>query len=151
MSCLIALQWLVGSAQILSMWHTSSVGVMQVHADVRYLLTEIYFHCPPLEKTHTILSKVTITPLIFTNVVLRWVLQSFSDLLEQYHWNFSGWPNLAVGVMTRFIHTHIHMYMFCSYLISTLYHLLEELQMRTFKRYFSHAIILTTLHLRDMN
>jgi hypothetical protein len=35
---------------------------------------------------------------------------------------------------------HVHMYMFCPYVISTLYHLLEELQMRTFKRYFSCAI-----------
>jgi hypothetical protein len=48
--------------------------------------------------------------------------------------------------------TCIHMYMLCPYVISTLYHLLEELvQMRTFKRYFSCAILLTTLHLREMN
>jgi hypothetical protein len=43
------------------------------------------------------------------------------------------------------------MYVFCPYVISTLYHLLEELQMRTFKRYLSCAILLTTLHLREMN
>jgi hypothetical protein len=41
--------------------------------------------------------------------------------------------------------------MFCPYVISTLYHLLEELQMRTFKRYFSHTILLTILHLREMS
>jgi hypothetical protein len=29
----------------------------------------------------------------------------------------------------------LHMYMFCPYVISILYHLLEELQMRNFKRY----------------
>jgi hypothetical protein len=40
-----------------------------------------------------------------------------------------------VGV-TRFAQPHVHMYMFCSYVISTLYGLLEELQMRTSKRYF---------------
>jgi hypothetical protein len=50
--------------------------------------------------------------------------------------------------VTRFAQPHVHTYMFCPYVISTLYHLLEELvQMRTFKRYFSRAIILTTLHL----
>jgi hypothetical protein len=46
---------------------------------------------------------------------------------------------------------HIHMYMFYPYVISTIFHLLEELQVRTFKRYFSHVILLTSLHLRDMN
>jgi hypothetical protein len=38
--------------------------------------------------------------------------------------------------VTRYTQPHVHMYMFCPYVISTLYHLLEELQMRTFKRYF---------------
>jgi hypothetical protein len=42
--------------------------------------------------------------------------------------------------VTRFAQPHIHMYMFCPYVISTLYWLLEKLQMRTFKTYFSHAI-----------
>jgi hypothetical protein len=41
--------------------------------------------------------------------------------------------------------------MFCPYVISTLYHLLEELQMRTFKRYVSGTILLITLQLREMN
>jgi hypothetical protein len=46
----------------------------------------------------------------------------------------------------------LHMYMLCPYVISTRYQLLEELvQMRTFKRYFSHAILLTTLHLAKRN
>jgi hypothetical protein len=31
---------------------------------------------------------------------------------------------------------HLYMYMFCPYVISTLYCLLKELQMRTFKTYF---------------
>jgi hypothetical protein len=54
--------------------------------------------------------------------------------------------------MTRFPQPHVHTYMFCRYVISTLYHLLEKLQMRrTFKRYFACAILLTTLHLREMN
>jgi hypothetical protein len=35
--------------------------------------------------------------------------------------------------------------------LMTLYCLLEKLQMRTFKRYLSNAILLTTLHLREMN
>jgi hypothetical protein len=34
--------------------------------------------------------------------------------------------------VTRFAQPHVHMYMFCSYVITTLYHLLEELQMWTF-------------------
>jgi hypothetical protein len=54
-------------------------------------------------------------------------------------------------LVTRFAQPHIYTYMFCPYVISTLYDLLEELQMRTFKRYFSHAILLTALHLREMN
>jgi hypothetical protein len=37
--------------------------------------------------------------------------------------------------VTSFAQPHILMYMFCPYVISTLYHLLEELQMRTFKRF----------------
>jgi hypothetical protein len=47
--------------------------------------------------------------------------------------------------------SHVHTYMFCPYVICTLYYSLEESQMRTFKRYFSRAILLTTLHLREMN
>jgi hypothetical protein len=39
------------------------------------------------------------------------------------------------------------MYMFCPYVISTPYQLLEELSKDT----FSHAILLKTLHLREMN
>jgi hypothetical protein len=54
-----------------------------------------------------------------------------------------GWPVLAMIVfgkcvlllcflgMTRKAQPHVHMYMFCPYVISTLYHLLEESQMRT--------------------
>jgi hypothetical protein len=53
--------------------------------------------------------------------------------------------------VARFTQPHVHMYMFCPYVISTLYHLLEKLQMRTFKRYFSCTILLTTLHLQEMN
>jgi hypothetical protein len=54
--------------------------------------------------------------------------------------------------MARFAQPHILMYMFCPCVISTHYQLLEELQMRTFKRYFSLAILLTTtLHLREIN
>jgi hypothetical protein len=54
--------------------------------------------------------------------------------------------------VTRFAQPHVHTYMFCPYVISTLYHLLEELvQMRTFKGYFSRAILLTTLHLAKRN
>jgi hypothetical protein len=45
------------------------VGVTQVHADVRIVSIEIYFHCPSFEYTHTIHSKVAITPLIFTILV----------------------------------------------------------------------------------
>jgi hypothetical protein len=47
------------------------VSVMQVCTDVRYLLIEIYFHCPTFKDTHTILSKVTITPLLFTILIFR--------------------------------------------------------------------------------
>jgi hypothetical protein len=39
--------------------------------------------------------------------------------------------------LTRFAQPHVHVYMLCPYVISTLYHLLEELQMRIFKRNFS--------------
>jgi hypothetical protein len=38
---------------------------------VRYLSMKIYFCCPPLEDTRTIVSKVTITSLIFTILVFR--------------------------------------------------------------------------------
>jgi hypothetical protein len=47
--------------------------------------------------------------------------------------------------------SHTQMYMVCPYVISTLYHLLGELQIRTFKRHFSCTILPTTLHLREMN
>ncbi len=53
--------------------------------------------------------------------------------------------------VTRFSQPHVHMHMFCPYVDSTLCCLLEELQMRTFKRYFSCTILVTTLHLREMN
>jgi hypothetical protein len=47
--------------------------------------------------------------------------------------------------------TYIHVLSFC-HLYTLLVSLLEEQpQMRIFKRYFSHAILLTTLHLREMN
>jgi hypothetical protein len=62
-------------------------------------------------------------------------------------WTFLGMKS----ILTRFAQPHIQLYMFCPYVISTLYHLLEELQMRAFKRYFSHAILLTTLHLPKRN
>jgi hypothetical protein len=41
----------------------------------------------------------------------------------------------------------------CSVLMSSLpiTVLFEELQIRTFKRYFTHEILLITLHLRKMN
>jgi hypothetical protein len=44
--------------------------------------------------------------------------------------------------------TYIH---FLSLCCLNPFHLLEELQMKSFKRYISHAILLTTLHLREMN
>jgi hypothetical protein len=45
-------------------------------------------------------------------------------------------------------HTYIHVLSLCH-----LYPLpfTWRIQMRTFKRYFSHTILLTTLHLREMN
>jgi hypothetical protein len=42
--------------------------------------------------------------------------------------------------VTRSTQPHIHMYMLCPYVISTLYQLLEESQMWTSKRYFSRAL-----------
>ena len=59
--------------------------------------------------------------------------------------------SVSMSMMTRFTQPHVHMYMFCPGIISTIYHLLEELQMGTFKRYFSLAILLTTLYLREMD
>jgi hypothetical protein len=45
-------------------------------------------------------------------------------------------------------HTYVHVLSLCH-----LYPLWVtwRIQMRTFKRYFSHVILLTTLHLREMN
>jgi hypothetical protein len=66
----------------------------------------------------------------------------------------------SVGVMTRFAHPHvatcIHVALLslCCHLplpFTSAFTCLEELQMRTFKRYFSHAVLLTTLHQREMN
>jgi hypothetical protein len=51
--------------------------------------------------------------------------------------------------MTRFAQPHIHMYMFCAYVISTLYQLLEESQMWTSKRYFSCALFSQLYTLRN--
>jgi hypothetical protein len=67
------------------------------------------------------------------------------------HFTFCFVKALRWWGVTRFAQPHVHMNMFCPCVIPTLYHLLEELQIRTFKRYFSHAILLTILHLRDMN
>jgi hypothetical protein len=54
--------------------------------------------------------------------------------------------------LTRFAQCHGHTYMFNPYAISTLYHVLEELQVRSSKDTFSCAILLTNLHLlREMN
>jgi hypothetical protein len=64
---------------------------------------------------------------------------------------WSSDPGNCQWWVTRFKQSHVHMYMFCPYVISTLHHLLEELQMRTFKKYISHAILLTTLHLKEIN
>jgi hypothetical protein len=46
----------------------------------------------------------------------------------------------SVVIVKRSTQPHVHMYMLCPYVISTLYHLLEESQMRTFKRYISDAL-----------
>jgi hypothetical protein len=59
-------------------------------------------------------------------------------------WPFERQNDWVWRTVTRFTQPHVHTYTFCPYVISTLYHLLEELQMRTFKRYFSCAILLTT-------
>jgi hypothetical protein len=52
--------------------------------------------------------------------------------------------------LTRFAQPHIHMYMICPHVISTPSPVTWRIQMRTFKRYFSCSILLTTLHLREM-
>jgi hypothetical protein len=51
------------------------------------------------------------------------------------------------------IHTapHVHMYMFCPYVISTLYCLVEEYKWELSKDTFFFCILLTTLQLREMN
>jgi hypothetical protein len=46
--------------------------------------------------------------------------------------------------MARFAQPHVHTYMSFLYVISTLYHLLEELQMRTFKQFLFSCEILPT-------
>jgi hypothetical protein len=86
----------------------------------------------------------------------RWILND--DLFFRYPmWDYLFCilyvfvKSLRWWVVTRFAQPHIHTYMFCLCVISTLYHLLEELQMRTFKRYFSDANLLTTLNVREMN
>jgi hypothetical protein len=60
---------------------------------------------------------------------------------------------MTVAHLTRFTQPHVYMYVFCPYVISSLYCLLKELQMRILKKIatFSHAILHTTLHLREMN
>jgi hypothetical protein len=42
--------------------------------------------------------------------------------------------------VTRSTQPHVHTYMFCPYVISTLYWFLEESQLWTSKRYVSHAL-----------
>jgi hypothetical protein len=42
---------------------------------------------------------------------------------------------------------HVHAYMFCPYVISTLYRLLKDYKWEISKWYFSHTTLLTTLHL----
>jgi hypothetical protein len=45
-----------------------------------------------------------------------------------------------INPMTRSAQPQVHKYMFCPYVISTLYQLLEESKMWTSRRYFSHAL-----------
>jgi hypothetical protein len=47
--------------------------------------------------------------------------------------------------VTRFTQHHVLTYMFCSYVISTLYRILEESKLWTSKRYLFLCTLLTTL------
>ncbi len=58
------------------------------------------------------------------------------------HFTFCFVKALRWGV-TRFAQPHVHTCMFCPYVISNLYQLLEEIKMRTFKRYFPCTILLS--------
>jgi hypothetical protein len=70
------------------------------------------------------------------------------DVLAKGEWLpsnvFDSWHNCTDGrtpdhwTVTRFRQPHVQMYMFCPYVISTLYH---------FQKILSHAIHLATLHL----
>jgi hypothetical protein len=53
--------------------------------------------------------------------------------------------------VTRSTQPHVHTYMSCPYVISTLYCLVEEYKWELSKDTFFFCILLTTLHLREMN
>jgi hypothetical protein len=55
-----------------------------------------------------------------------------------------------MGSDKRFTQHHVHMYMFFPYVISTLYLLIEETN-ENFQKIPVLCILLTTLHLREMN
>jgi hypothetical protein len=82
-------------------------------------------------------SPITWSPILCALFVLHFILCSVK---------VSRWWRV-----TRFTQLYVHMYMFCPYVISTPYQLLEEYKWGLSKDTFSHAILQKTLHLREMN